>query len=74
MKKKVLSVIVALSMLSALVLVPLPASAATSGDYTYTVNDDGSATITGYNGNDADVTVPAEIDGHTVTVIGNRAY
>lgn len=74
MKKKVLSVIVALSMLSALVLVPLPASAATSGDYTYTVNDDGSATITGYNGNDADVTVPAEIDGHTVTVIGNRAF
>ncbi len=74
MKKKILSFIVALSMLSALVLVPLPASAVTSGDYTYTVNDDGTATITGYNGNDADVTVPAEIDGHTVTVIGNRAF
>ena len=74
MKKKIVSFIVALSMLSALVLVPLPSSAATSGDYTYTVNDDGTATITKYNGSDAEVTVPAEIDGYTVTVIGTRAF
>lgn len=72
--KKVLSFIVALSMLSALVLVPLPSSAVASGDYTYTVNDDGTATITGYTGSEADVTVPSEIDGHTVTVIGGGAF
>lgn len=74
MKKKVLSLVLALSMLSALVLVPLPTSAVTSGNYTYTVNEDGTATITEYIGNDAEITVPAEIDGHTVTVIGNRAF
>jgi len=74
MKKKILSFIVALSMLSALVLVPLPSSAVSPEDFTYTVNDDGTATITKYNGSDAEVTVPAEIDGHTVTVIGNRAF
>lgn len=74
MKKKVLSLVVALSMLSALVLVPLPASAATSGDFSYTVNDDGTATITKYTGKDTEVTVPGEIDGYTVTVIGNGAF
>lgn len=74
MKKKVLSFVVALSMLSALVLVPLPTSAISPEDFTYTVNDDGTATITKYNGSDAEVTVPAEIDGHAVTVIGYRAF
>ncbi len=74
MKKKILSVIVALSMLSALVLVPLPSSAATSGDYTYTVNDDGTATITKYIGNDAEVTIPEKIDGYTVTTIGDHSF
>lgn len=74
MKKKIVSFVVALSMLSALVLVPLPSSAATSGDYTYTVNDDGTVTITEYTGNDAEITVPSEIDGYTVTVIGREAF
>ena len=74
MKKKIVSFVVALSMLSALVLVPLPSSAVASGDYTYTVNDDGTVTITKYNGNDAEVTIPGEIDGYTVTVIGREAF
>ncbi len=74
MKKKILSFIVALSMLSALVLVPLPSSAVSPEDFTYTVNDDGTATITKYNGSDAEVTVPAEIDGYTITIIGGGAF
>ncbi len=74
MKKKVLSFVVALSMLSALVLVPLPSSAVASGDYTYTVNDNGTATITGYTGSEANLTIPEEIDGYTVTVIGGSAF
>ncbi len=73
-KKKVLSFVVVPSMLSALVLVPLPSSAATSGDYTYTVNDDGTATITKYTGNDVEVTIPERIDGYTVTVISSLAF
>lgn len=73
MKKKVLSFIVVLSMLSALVLVPLPASAATYGDFTYEVTD-GKATITGYTGTETNVTVPGEVDGYTVTAIGNSAF
>lgn len=60
-------------MLSALVLVPLPASAAVSGDFTYEVTD-GNATITGYTGSDAEVTVPGEMDGYTVTAIGEHAF
>ncbi len=42
--------------------------------YTYTVDDEGNATITGYRGNVAALTVPDEIDGHTVVAIGNGAF
>lgn len=37
------------------------------GDYEYSVDDEGNATITRYNGNESDVVVPSQIDGHTVT-------
>ncbi len=73
MKIKALSIIVVLSMLSALVLVPLPASAAEPIDFTYEVVD-GKATITGYTGSDAEVTVPGEIGEYTVTEIGEHAF
>ena len=43
-------------------------------DFIYTVNDDGTATITKYNGNDALLVIPNEIDGHTVTAIGRAAF
>ena len=46
----------------------------TSGDYTYTVNDDGTLTITGYTGSDTEIEIPAEIDGKKVTVIGKKAF
>lgn len=73
MKKKVLSFVVVLSMLSAMLLVPMSASDVTSGDYTYTVTD-GYATITGYTGSEANLTIPSEIDGYTVKVIGQGAF
>ena len=44
------------------------------GDYKYTLNDDGSACITSYTGFAEDLTVPAELDGHTVTSIGDNAF
>lgn len=37
-------------------------------------NPDGTLTITGYNGNDKDLTIPEEIDGKTVTIIGEKAF
>ncbi|MBE6762744.1 MAG: hypothetical protein E7553_00100 [Ruminococcaceae bacterium] len=53
---------------------PFSATASASGDYEYTVNEDGTVTITAYNGTDADVVIPAQINGADVTVIGENAF
>lgn len=42
--------------------------------FTYTTDDDGNATITGYTGCASALVIPSEIDGHTVVAIGNRAF
>ena len=42
-------------------------------DYTYTTNN-GSVTITGYKGSGGAVTIPASINGLSVTSIGTRAF
>ena len=47
---------------------------ATSGDYDYTDNGDGTVTITGYHGAGGDVTVPSMLDKKTVTKIGSGAF
>lgn len=47
---------------------------ATSGDYTYTLLEDGSARIIDYTGDAEALTVPAELDGHLVRQIGDRAF
>ena len=46
----------------------------TCGDYTYVLLEDGGARITGYDGEDAELTVPDELDGHPVREIGNDAF
>ena len=43
-------------------------------DYTYNVLDDGTIEITGYNGSEENIVIPAEIDGKKVTQIGSRAF
>lgn len=45
-----------------------------SGYYEYTIEDNKEARILKYNGSDSYVYVPSEIDGNTVTSIGNRAF
>lgn len=45
-----------------------------SGDYEYTLLDDGTIEISKYVGNDSDVTIPDEIDGKKVTSIGKGAF
>lgn len=39
--------------------------------WSYSVNDDGSATLTKYTGSETSVTIPKTIDGKTVSAIGN---
>ena len=45
-----------------------------SGDYEYSLLDDGTIEISKYVGNDSDVTIPDEIDGKKVTSIGKGAF
>ena len=45
-----------------------------SGDYSCILLEDGTAEITGYSGFAESLTVPAEIDGHSVTGIGDSTF
>ena len=64
-----LSLVMLISVFSGLQIV---ANADTSedGDWTYTISDDGTAVITAYNGSDTEITIPATVDGYTVTEVG----
>lgn len=50
------------------------AAAETQENYQYTVKEDGTAEITEVNKECKDSTIPAELDGHKVTSIGNYAF
>ncbi len=70
--KKILSVV--LSALLLIYIIPLTASADTSGYYTYTVSD-GKTEITDVNESiSGDVTVPEKLGGYPVTSIGYSAF
>lgn len=85
MKKavKIMSVFMsAMLSVSTLSLIPTTASALessdnsqviTSGDYKYILND-GNATITGYTGDSAEITLPGFIDGYKVASVGDYAF
>ncbi len=45
-----------------------------NGDYTYIVLEDGTAEITYYNGKEINLYIPAQLDGHSVTSIGDSAF
>lgn len=46
-----------------------------SGEYQYILLEDGTAEITRYGGRrNAKLDIPAELDGHRVTAIGDRAF
>lgn len=45
-----------------------------SGDYRYSLQEDGTALIVKYWGNDESVTIPSELDGYPVTSIGYIAF
>lgn len=64
------------------VAVPITASAAESqasvsatyGDFEYTLEDDYTCTITGYNGTASNVTIPSTIYGYKVSGIGYNSF
>lgn len=43
-------------------------------DWTYDVLGDGSAVITAYSGEDSEVVIPAELDGHPVTSLASDVF
>ena len=77
MKKKILSVMLAVAMifsLAATLCVTVSAETLTSGDFMYSVLDDGTIMIDKYNGSAVELDIPSTIAGKTVTVIGSGAF
>ncbi len=78
-RRKILSLLLSLAMiLTALPLTGVTAFAEdethTSGYFKYTVLEDGTAEITGYNGKAETLEIPSKLDGYTVTSIGYEAF
>lgn len=75
MKKLTSIILVALMLISVFAIAPITAGAITSsGDFEYTILDDDSICVSRYIGNNTEITVPAEIDGYKVAVIGSGAF
>ena len=73
--KKLTSVILAVvMMLGILTIAPLTVSAATYGDFEYTLEDDYTCTITGYKGFASNLSIPSQINGYRVVKIGSQAF
>lgn len=87
MKKRLASLLLAGVLLTAPCASMLTASADTiavetaadgeekkEGDYTYVILEDGTVSITKYEGTEANVKIPSKLGGKQVTVIGNSAF
>ena len=75
--RKYFAILLALVMtLTAFPLSGLTASAATRGDFEYEVlsETDKTCEITDYTGEATELTIPSELDGYTVTSIGDAAF
>ena len=73
MKKQIPALLLAL-LCAALLATAAMAEDDEAADYTYTVNANGNAVITGYTGSAVELIIPSTIDGHNVTEIGERAF
>lgn len=73
--KKAISIIMCLMLVfSSLTFVGISVSAETSGDFEYSVLEDGTVGITKYTGFAAELEIPSTIDGKAVTSIDDRAF
>ncbi|PKD29040.1 Exoglucanase B precursor [Ruminococcus bromii] len=73
-KKLTSAILAVVMMLGILTIAPLTVSAATYGDFEYTLEDDYTCTITKYNGSAANVTIPSTIHDYKVCKIGAGAF
>ncbi|MDE6023875.1 MAG: leucine-rich repeat domain-containing protein [Lachnospiraceae bacterium] len=48
--------------------------ATTEADWKYSVLDDGTVEISGYNGDETEIVIPSELDGKMITGIGYNAF
>ena len=71
--KKWLSFLIALSLMTGLCAASF-ADGYTCGDYKYIVLRDGTAEITDYHGTNTSLEIPEELNGYTVTSIGDRSF
>lgn len=65
------------AMLAGLLFAFLPfqsAEAAESNGYEYEVLEDGTASVTKYNGTNSAVVIPEQLDGYTISSIGSSAF
>ncbi len=73
--KKLISLLISLAViLTALPLAGVTAFAEVSGDFEYTILEDGTAEITDYTGNAETLEIPSKLDTYTVTSIGYEAF
>ena len=75
--KHILTKILSLCCVMALISTLSPTTAVSaekSGDFSYTVLEDGTAEITDYTGSATELSIPQTMDDHTVTAIGNLAF
>lgn len=71
--KKAISIFLSIVMLLCVFSFVMPSFALSNGDFTYEVIDD-CVVITGYEGIETEITVPAEIDGFSVIKIADGAF
>ena len=75
MRTRIVSLLLALALLLALGGVfAEEVEEFTSGDYVYTLDENGEATIVRYTGSADSLALPAELDGHSVTAVGVEAF
>lgn len=81
--KQALAVVLTLALMLSLAVLPSAAVESTAvssgealvfGDYGYEILDDGTVTITGYTGSETEIVIPSEIEGKSVTSIGDWAF
>lgn len=72
--KRTAGFLLCLLMLAAALFSCAEETAYTSGDFGYSLNGDGSAAITKYEGRETRLKIPAELNGHLVREIGSGAF
>lgn len=71
--KKLVSILLTITVLLCVFSFSVPSFALSYGDFSYEIVNE-QIVITGYNGTNTEITIPAEIDSKTVIKIGDNAF